>query len=390
MISTGSPQEKQHIAALTGLRGLAAMWVFVYHAWVLAGPRKMLVPLGDVSLDFTPLFSCGWAGVQIFFVLSGFLLGLPFAEWQAGRRDKPRIRKFLLRRILRVFPAYYVQLLILLLLAYATTGQSPIHSWQSAIRHLFMLFVPIPLGNSAAINGVWWTLPIEFSFYLVLPALAVLMRPERALWLAAISLSSMVLWRYGTLAILSDASLPTKVSVASQLPGSLDSFGIGMIGAVIHVNWDSIFLRRLGRLFKTSFVPILAAAWLLACLYWIHWHHTEYWTTSLIFFAWTPLFCLALLLVVLASATGNTATQFLLANRVVLFLGTVSYSVYLWHFPILEALGRSSQLPLFDGYLFPALFAAAIAVTLPVAALSYRFVERPGQDMLRYSKTRSV
>ena len=82
-------EDAAHAHALTGIRGWAALWVFLYHAWGASGGRPITISIGNFSPDFTPLISLGGAGVSIFFVLSGFLLGLPFAEWQAGLRERP-------------------------------------------------------------------------------------------------------------------------------------------------------------------------------------------------------------------------------------------------------------------------------------------------------------
>lgn len=170
--------DSSHLDVLTGIRGWAALWVFLYHAWSLSGYPDFTVVLAGVTLDFTPLVSMGLAGVTIFFVLSGFLLAIPFAEWQSGLRQRPALDRYFLRRVMRVFPAYYAQLAILLLIAAWVPGQTGIDDWGSLFRHLLMLFTPPPLGT-LPINNVWWTLPIEFSFYLVLPLLALLLRPGR-------------------------------------------------------------------------------------------------------------------------------------------------------------------------------------------------------------------
>lgn len=147
-----------HLNVLSGIRGWAALWVFLYHVWGMSGHPDFSVVLAGVSIDFTPLISIGFAGVTIFFVLSGFLLAMPFAEWQSGLRERPALGRYFLRRVMRVFPAYYAQLVILLLIAAWLPGQNGIDDWGSLFRHLLMLFTPPPLGTQP-INGVWWTLP---------------------------------------------------------------------------------------------------------------------------------------------------------------------------------------------------------------------------------------
>src|SRR5512146_2204913 len=122
--SRATPSE---LAALTGLRGFAALWVVLYHVWVDAVPRAMTIG----PLDLTPAFSCGWAGVDIFFTLSAFLLSLPFASWQLGAMPRPALATFWLRRVLRIFPAYYAQLAVLLALAAVGVG-----AWPSAAQLL--------------------------------------------------------------------------------------------------------------------------------------------------------------------------------------------------------------------------------------------------------------
>ena len=62
---------------LTGLRGLAAVWVLIFHVWAFAGEPAL--SLGGSGISLAPLFATGWAGVDVFFTLSAFLLTLPFA-----------------------------------------------------------------------------------------------------------------------------------------------------------------------------------------------------------------------------------------------------------------------------------------------------------------------
>ena len=107
------------IAALSGMRGFAALWVFIYHFWALQVATPVIISFFGVQLDISWCFTFGWLGVPIFFVLSGFLLAQPFVrQFDAPASSKVSIRAYLIRRCLRVFPAYYFQLTVLVMLAY--------------------------------------------------------------------------------------------------------------------------------------------------------------------------------------------------------------------------------------------------------------------------------
>ncbi|MGB5148060.1 MAG: acyltransferase family protein, partial [Porticoccaceae bacterium] len=104
VVAAQSSTQGGEIAALTGLRGFAALWVLMFHTWGAAGPRRMEFGIGSWTLDFTPFFSIGWAGVQVFFVLSGFLLAQPYARWSRGAAARPGVGPYLARRCARVLP----------------------------------------------------------------------------------------------------------------------------------------------------------------------------------------------------------------------------------------------------------------------------------------------
>ncbi|MFA5627748.1 MAG: acyltransferase [Thiohalomonadaceae bacterium] len=373
--------EQQHYRALTGIRGWAALWVLFYHAWVIAVPRRINLPLGDWTLDLTPFFSIGWAGVPIFFVLSGFLLALPFAAWQAGMRERPAPGRYLFRRVVRVFPAYYAQLLLLLLLAIVLHGQIPLNDLGAVWRHLLMLFVPPPLGTTP-LNGVWWTLPIEFSFYLVLPLMAFLLRPSRWWLLLATVVGSMLLWRGVTISLLAAETVPVRLLMAYQLPGSLDSFGLGMLGAGLYVNRARLGLAQLSNFYLAA-ITTSALLIVVATLYWMHYNYLDYWQHSLIFYTWTPLFGTAISALLFAGVSGCRLANGLFGNRVMIFCGLISYSVYLWHYPVMGWLLKSDFILGHEGYNLPRLLSAAVLITFLLASLSYAFIERPMMRLRR-------
>jgi peptidoglycan/LPS O-acetylase OafA/YrhL len=239
-----------------------------------------------------------------------------------------------------------------------------------------MLFMPPPLGVEPSINLVWWTLPIEFGFYLALPFLAFMLRPKLGLWLLLGSLAAMYLWRHGVAVRLADAPLQMRVHAAYQLPGSMDAFGFGMLAAVLHANRPRLpawLLPRAGG----SLLGLLGIALVLAAIYWLPGKRAEYWSDNLIFYAWTPALSLGIAAVLLAGAGGSGVLQRVFGNRYMVFLGLVSYSLYLWHLPVLTWLAAASWYPGLTGGHLAWILALALPMSLAIAVVSYLGVERP-------------
>ena len=383
-LSAQSSERGGEIAALTGLRGFAALWVLLFHVWGAAGPRRMELAIGGWTLDFTPFFSIGWAGVQVFFVLSGFLLAQPYGRWSSGAAARPGVGPYLARRCARVLPGYYLQLFILIACAWFLDGQWVIAGIGDLLGYAAMLFVPGPLGVRL-LNDVWWTLPIEFSFYLVLPLLAGLLRGWRVVALLVLGVGAMVAWRGLTVTLLATDLPDARVKFGYQLPGSLDSFVLGMVAAVLYQHGG--FSRWLAARHRRSELLALAGIALgIVLLYWMHYGYRAYWTPAPITFLWTPLFSLATAAVILAATAGARPLLRLFANPVALYLGTVSYGIYLWHYPLLHWLLRA--LPPGEDYALPWLLPACVGLTVAVAALSWRWVEQPVIARVRLALTR--
>lgn len=372
---TGFREEADHLPALTGIRAWAALWVFLFHAWLISGPRRLNVSLVGIELDFTPFVSIGWAGVPIFFVLSGFLLGLPFAKWQAGLRTRPDFKRYVLRRIVRVFPAYYAQLFLLLVLAAWLPYPVADLDGVGLFKHLLMLFMPPPVGAEPMVK-VWWTLTVEFSFYLILPWLALMLAPGRWAWLLIFCIASMWAWRHGMVVWLADAPIDHRVVAASQLPGSLDTFGLGMLAAYAHIHRQHL-PGALRSVLDSGAATVLALLIVVAAIYVMHMAYRQYWSDHLIFYVWTPVFGLAVATLILAAAGGCRLAAWLFANRMMTFVGVISYSLYLWHIPILTWFSLSGLFAAIPGYRFPWVLLMSLPLVLLTAALSYMFVERP-------------
>jgi peptidoglycan/LPS O-acetylase OafA/YrhL len=373
-------EDRSHFRVLTGIRGWAAIWVYLYHLWVYA-QQQIILSVAGLSINLTPFLCIGGAGVSIFFVLSGFLLGMPFAQWQAGLRHRPKLGRFFSRRVARVFPAYYAQLAILSVIAYWIPGQPGVADGATLIRHLLMLFMSPPLGTQP-LNGVWWTLPIEFSFYLLLPLIGFMLRPKYFGLLLGASLLLMGAWRHYTVLWLAASDVPARVIASYQLPGSLDMFGFGMLAAVLHVNRGALPDWLLPKVNSTR-MALLGLALVVAAIYWLNYHGENYWADNPIFYLWTPALSLGVAALILAGMDGNRFVGWLFGNRYMVFLGLVSYSLYLWHFPVLSWLAGVERLQAWPMNRLLALLLVSLPPVLLVSALSYALVERPFMRMGR-------
>ncbi|MBZ0223218.1 MAG: acyltransferase [Dokdonella sp.] len=357
------------LTPLTGLRGLAALWVLVYHVWVESTPR--LMPLGP--LDFTPLFSGGWAGVDIFFTLSAFLLTLPYASRQLAGAPPPSLRNYWLRRVQRILPAYYGQLLVLIALA-AVFAIGNVPSIGQLVGNLLLLNNLGPLGVTP-INPVTYTLSIEFSFYLLLPLLALLLRPGRWPWLALGAIAITQVWRHWMLPLVIAEPVPLRVIALEQLPGRLDQFVAGMLAAYA---WTRAVAKGRSANALTNDALLLAGIAAFAILLWgIHYASQTYWDGHWLLYVWHGLAGIATATILYASARGSTLARRLFDHAPLRWLGLVSFGVYLWHFPVLQWLGQSHALAAIDGYHLPWLLPLVLALSCAIAAISYRWIELP-------------
>ena len=362
---------RDYVRGLTGLRGFAALWVFLYHAWVYAEPRLMTVTLPGLTLDLTPLFSMGWAGVDFFFVLSAFLLALPFAHWACGENDYPSVPRYLARRFKRIFPAYWAQLAIVLCIA-AASGFYAFPDWRGLLAHAVMLF-NLPPWWVTPLNSVWWTLPTEFLFYVLLVPLSLLLK-NRATRFVLIALMA-VAWgyRWWMVDVVRPEPMTRLIDLMGNTLGYLDIFIIGTLCAFLYVRQKRLRAYRP----HPGLLLALGVLGVLLVIYSIHWLYGDYWSGHPLLILKNALIGGSIASILMAVVLGSRLAKALLANRLMLHFGIISYSIYLWHFPIVAGLSRWSFIADYDGYRLPLLLAFAVPATWLAAYCSYRWIERP-------------
>jgi peptidoglycan/LPS O-acetylase OafA/YrhL len=372
-----SPGERLQVPGLTGLRALAAFLVVGFHLNGLMVPRRLTL----AGIDVTPLVTIGWVGVAVFFVLSGFLITVHLIERRASAGMLAIYPAYLRDRVLRVVPAYWAQIAILFVVGWIVRGTMP--EWAPAIPAHLAFLQNFRMGTHSAINGVFWSLPVEFMFYLVAPfAVAAAWRPDaafratvvRALLVATTGIAIAIAWRDLSLRHWGADVATLFWASATHLPGNTDQFAIGMAAAMLFMAARP--RATTGRLSDGLVVAGLAG--LGASMYLLDVRVEDYWKDTLLFHGWLSFAATAIALLVAGVAARGRLARALFETRLVLWLGTISYSVYLWHWilgpPIAARLGSSGRL---------AFGVVALAAILVVAAASYYMVERPFLRMKR-------
>ena len=371
--------------ALTSVRGLAAFWVFVYHAWLSVGPQRLIVPLGTSNLDLTPFASAGWAGVGVFYVLSGFLLWSVFDDWAARRSDSMRLRQFAERRALRILPPYYAQVALLAVLGLVTTWVEP-PSLKTLAYHLTLAH-GLSYEHFQAVNNVWWTLSIEAQFYVLLPLLALAVRKFGWPLVLGAGLATMLCWRIAAFDAFRSAPLIERVWILEQLPGRIDQFLAGMFASHLARAPQGRGARLRDALTESVGVRTLlvavAPATLVALVYLLHvdQFYLRYWDGHPWIYGWHLVagIAVAASLYALAIRDRSRARPSSFVSRAVVGFGVISYSFYLWHEILLRWLSVAMKsawgeatLPAFAGN-----FAIGLPICIAVAFAWFWCFERP-------------
>jgi len=358
---------------LHGLRGLAAMAVLLFH-WKGSYPHAALaykdVTFLGTNWDLFFWANMGWNGVHWFFVLSGYLLAAKLLQDQTTL-SAGAIGRFWQRRILRIYPGVWAQLTLLLPFSYLM-GLHAGYDWYQVLGNYLLWSHPMP-GGTQFFNGVYWTLPLELSFYLLLPFIVLLHR-WLGFWTVLMLATAVTLgWRFGLVWLneTGRAQIPLTV-LRTVLPGMLFIFmagyaitrfpqnmsdrtryGLLFFGLAAYVFWHLLLVERRGsaprfEAFMLTWELVLAAliAFIVALLLKPLWG-----------FRW-------------------------LGSRPLVFLGDISFGIYLWHFPVLRLLRRVVPGNWATEEASWMALGICLVVTLPLAVMSYRLVEKPVQNWL--------
>ena len=389
-MQSATGQSGTRFEALDGLRALAMLAVFGYHFGL---GIFSVMEWHDIGYRIVPNLD---VGVEIFFVLSGFLIFRPFAAANLQSGPRPVLRHYFIRRALRIYPAYWVALTAFLLF-----DEVRIHGGVGAyLAHYALLhtYRPQSLGNAFDGIGPSWSLVVEVSFYAVVPFIAWLLRcvsqgghlaALAALWLGGLAV------RYITVDHPMNGTWHGYLkSFVGVLPMAMAALAPGMMLAVLTVREHARLARGAQRLWPYW----LVALGLFGVLMWKAptgvfdpFRHEgspqSRWHTMV-----TPLIAILLVGPVVLGPPRIGVVRALLRSRVAVWLGTVSFGAYLWHHPLLldskKSFGDHVRLPV--QWLLHRPVVAALGIgflfliaTFICAGISWYAVERPMQSLGR-------
>jgi peptidoglycan/LPS O-acetylase OafA/YrhL len=373
---------RRYFPLFDSLRGIAALSVLTFHV-VLMTPLLGAGPVGRVAAVL------GSVGVLLFFAISGFLLYRPYVAAKVDGRPGPALGQFLRRRALRILPAYWVILTVMVVYPAVRLDGG---FW----RYYGFLQLydrdTISLGMPVA-----WSLCVEVTFYLALPlwAWALRRRGLRAEWLAlaAVAAAGLVLQ---LLAVDHDRLYVLSRTLLGQAPFFAIGMGLAVLSVLATHRADEPPAARLAE--RHGAWAWLGAGGALAGLALLV---TEPGIAGLVEqnallgvdgtalrLALSLLF-VGLLVVPAAFGDGRRdVSRRVLAWRPLVWVGMVSYSVYLWHLPVAELLALDAVPTQFDAHGLglvgdigffetPVLWLLTAAITLVLSAISFRWVELP-------------
>jgi peptidoglycan/LPS O-acetylase OafA/YrhL len=379
MASMADSRTTARIPELDGIRGVAILLVVFYH--YIYGTVQS--DAGEVAGFIRAVFPLSWSGVDLFFVLSGFLIGGILMD---QRESGSYFKTFYIRRVCRIVPLYFAWLILFLILAWLVTMGYP-SEWVSTIfnreiphfpRWGYFLFLQnLYIAKAGVFGSPWlaatWSLAVEEQFYLLLPLALWFIRPGKRFSVFVFLIALVPVLR--TCFFLFHSS--TFVYVL--LPCRADALLLGTLCACLvrEPRWFSILDRNRSWLCVLFVILLLGMGGLTAFVRGPEISVFNSFEMMTFGFTWIALFYACLLLMVATAKTGALAR--VLRSRLLRHFGLIAYGMFLMHMAVDSLahgllLGKSCDI---RGPIDIVVTALAFLVTWLLAVLSWRLLEQP-------------
>ncbi|WP_159457501.1 acyltransferase family protein [Kosakonia pseudosacchari] len=360
----------KHIPSLDGIRGLAIVLVLIVH-YFYAGPS---IHKNPIPAD---LFIFGWTGVELFFVLSGFLITSILIRI---KNEKRSFATFYINRASRILPVYLAFLFAVLLAS--IVGKPEILSSQlNNVRenfYIYFLYISnfsylagLDLSKADAIMGPAWSLAIEQQFYLIWPFIICALSIKNTKIMLVTSYLILVVSRF----ILSDYFHYNVIYHTTFL--HFDGLAVGSLAALFYKN---IIKHK-----KSTFLIFIAISSLLILTF-IYAGSVHY-KNKIIYTVGYPVICLFYCYLILTVITTKKASSFF-ESRVMVALGKYSYCIYLIHWPSLII--TRIAIPEVGLTLWVLSFLCFTLIMVVAAKISFVFLERPASKLIRRLNSEDV
>ena len=362
--------------ALDSLRGFSTILIVVYHTFFVSGYTVAHADSIGAYIDRLNV------GVAIFFVLSGFLIFRPFAHSLIHGSPLPRTRNYYLKRASRILPGYW-----LALFALAAMGAVTNNNLSGLLRNVFLIHPFTVTGLFTGIRQAW-TLAVEMSFYVVVPAFAyVFVRPTKrrngpvSASTLLKALSFLFLGAYAFRLFIHQIDFWFLKTAHLWLPSHMDTLALGMgLAVLVEAPTSAKTLSKLKNFIANhtgSFVVCSVFVWLISANInmAIGFDTSEFHIDLLCHFLYG---IASVLLVAPFCVESQSLLVKAMSFRLFTWLGTISYGIYLWHMAFISDLFLKGRLPYreFDGQVLLR-FLVVLPASIAVASLSYYVLERP-------------
>ena len=313
-----------------GIRALCILGIMAYHIWQQSWLEPSISVLG-LTLNFNWVVRCGYLLVDGMLTLSGFLIFLPYARAALDDSPSPRVLPFYQNRAARIFPSYYLCILVMLFLI-----ALPNHEYGDTrtllvdlLSHLTFTQVFFPAAYTYThLNVVLWTLAVEMEFYLIFPWIARAFRKFPLITYSAMVAAAFA-YRY-----LYAASFSDTTHYINQLPAMLDVYANGMMASYAYVTVK----RSLRENRATALLFTLCSG---VCLYVIYrlfdgqMRENGYDMIRLGQMERRYALSLSFATLILSLSCAVKPLQWLFGNRFMRFLSNISFQMYIWHSPLM-------------------------------------------------------
>jgi len=347
------------------LRGTAVGFVVLYHFFELLGLQQHFL--------YPYVFSLGQLGVPLFFVISGYLIYRSVDYSISKKGIKRGLKNYIVHRLFRILPAYYINFIFIFIIAYFILGTMDTWSFsfikRQIISHLTFMSYFIYKSSGFGVNGAYWTLSIEMLWYIIAPLFFIFIKQDRY-YLVIVSIALLYilsidfqLWdTYLNLNYTQINYLPMQYYLYFQLVAQILYFIVGIFIYKYVIQFKSMDKLNTCILFVV-----------VIFIFFISSTHVYFINIFII-----KMFITLITVSLLFTLFYNKKLAFL---QPLGWLGKISYSIYLWHMPILYLMKK------FDIFSYDSLiniFVIFIIILLLVSSISYYLIEEGGFKLREY------